>query len=158
MSETFKVELHTELLSKYLRVPFDNERIWATSRRVVCGDEEMSVLAPEIEFLFLSAHGAKHGWFKFRWLCDIAQLIPRLDDSDIERVVALANELNARKLLSLALQLAKDTFDIALPPGLERARTAYDTVKMSGTVLESIGVNEASRADRHGWMSRISPA
>lgn len=158
MSDTFKVELHTELLSRYLRVPFDNDAVWASSRTVRCGGEDIEVLAPEVEFLFLCAHGAKHEWFKYRWICDIAQLVPRLTDSDIERLIELSHELNARKILSLALQLARDTFDLALPLPLEAARTAYDTGKMSRTILGNVGVDQVVATRGMSWMSRISPA
>jgi len=70
----------------------------------------MRVLSPEHLFLYLCAHGAKHEWSFFRWICDIAQLAERLTPSQSSRVMELAAEANAKRLLALALRLAREVF------------------------------------------------
>jgi hypothetical protein len=157
-SHALKVELHTELLSRYLRVPFATSEVWETSRLVRCADREIRVLAPYVELVFLAAHGAKHEWTSFRWICDVAQLVSRLSADDITRVLELSGRLHCRKVLGLSLQLVRDTFDLDLPVELENARRAYDTKAMSNKVLAYVRVIDPLVTSRKHLLRRVNPA
>lgn len=104
------VELHWSLLSRHLNLDLGNDELWNAARTIRCGDSEMMVLAPEHSFLYLCAHGAKHEWVSFRWICDIAQLTQRMSTSDAARVMELAERVNAKRILALALRLVRETF------------------------------------------------
>lgn len=105
-----KVELHWSLLSRHLRFDIDLDRLWADSEKVNCMGEEITVLRREHLFLYLCAHAAKHEWALFRWILDVAQLEQRMDGAEAERVMALAEGTNTRRILALALRLVRDTF------------------------------------------------
>lgn len=110
------VELHWTLLSRHLRFNLSVDDLWAQSRLTDCVSSEMRTLAPEHLFLYLCAHGAKHEWTLFRWICDIAQLAERLTTSQANRVTELAGEANAKRLLALGLRLAREMFGEEVSP------------------------------------------
>lgn len=101
------VELHWTLLSRHLRFNLNVDDLWRNSVDLKCLGYKAKTLAPEHHFLYLCAHGAKHEWDLFRWICDVAQLSRRLSRDQAERVVALAGEAHARRLLSLGLGLVR---------------------------------------------------
>jgi hypothetical protein len=105
------VELHWTLLSRHLRFNLNVEDLWREAVAVECLGFTMRTLAPEHHFLYLCAHGAKHEWGSFRWVCDVAQLSRRLSSHQAEKVVALAERANARRLLALALRVVRELYD-----------------------------------------------
>jgi hypothetical protein len=157
MRTTLKVELHTELISKYLRVPFDLSDIWQSSRVVRCADLEMRVLSPSIEFLFLSVHGAKHEWNSFRWIADIANLSRRLTPRDSSLIAERANEMHCLRLVSLSCQLIRDACNVESGPELETIRRSFDTSEMSGQVLSRFGLGPSKQV-KPSLIARTHPA
>lgn len=107
-----KVELHAALLSRYLRWEISAAEIWDRARAVSCAGGSIRVLAPEHLFLYLCAHGAKHEWERPRWICDVAQLMQRLDPDATRRVVELAAVTHSRRLLALAVRLTRDVLGV----------------------------------------------
>jgi len=105
-----KVELHWALLSRHLQFDLDPGRLWAEAENVQCMDTEIRVLGREHLFLYLCAHAAKHEWMLYRWILDVAQLAQRMSASEAERVTVLAERINARRILALALRIVRDTF------------------------------------------------
>jgi hypothetical protein len=104
------VELHWSLISRHLNFDLGIDELWSGAHPIRCADSDMMVLAPEYLFLYLCAHGAKHEWASFRWICDIAQLAQRLSSTEAARVMDLAERSNARRILALALRLVRETF------------------------------------------------
>lgn len=107
-----KVEVHWSLLSRHLRLDFDVEDLWNSARTVPCVGHEMRVLAPDVQFLFLCAHGAKHEWMLPRWICDVAQLSHRLSSGEAKQVLELADSTNSRRILALGIRVARDVLGV----------------------------------------------
>jgi hypothetical protein len=104
------VEVHWSLLSRHLRFDLDPDELWRDACKVECAGTEIDALAPHHLFIYLCAHGAKHEWMKFRWVCDVAQLAKRLNSTDAEKVVDLARRTNSRRIVALALRLSREVF------------------------------------------------
>jgi hypothetical protein len=104
------VEIHWSLLSRHLRFDMWPEELWQDACRLQCADSEFTALAPHHLFLYLCAHGAKHEWMRFRWICDVAQLARRLTRSDADRVIALATKTHTERIVGLALRLVRAVF------------------------------------------------
>lgn len=102
--------MHHSLFSRRLSAWFEDEDLWGHVRTVACLGGSIEVLGPEYLVLFLCAHGAKHEWKVFRWICDIAQLLDRLQPGDISRLLDLARTMNLRRILGLGIQLVQNTF------------------------------------------------
>jgi len=115
------VEVHWSLLSRHLRFDLEPEELWRDACKLECAGAEITALAPHHLFLYLCAHGAKHEWMRFRWICDVAQLARRLTPSASERVIQLAARTNTRRIVALALRRARETFGEDESPILARA-------------------------------------
>jgi hypothetical protein len=57
---------------------FDN--LWLRRRISTLTNSPVYYLGVEDLFLFLVSHGARHGWFRLRWLIDIAQILKQKID------------------------------------------------------------------------------
>ena len=104
------IEIHWSLLSRHLRFDLAPEELWKDVQTLECAGAEIQALSPHHLFLYLCAHGAKHEWMKFRWVCDVAQLARRLAPAQATKVVDLAERTNTRRILALALRLSRDMF------------------------------------------------
>jgi hypothetical protein len=104
------IEIHWALLSRHLRFDLGPDELWNQAIGVQCADGEIPSLSPPHLFLYLCAHGAKHEWMKFRWVCDVAQLARRLSRSQAELVVELAARTSSRRIVELALRLSREIF------------------------------------------------
>jgi hypothetical protein len=102
-----KVELHWTLLSHHLALDLPVPDLWKSATSVPIAGREVRTLDRSSLFLFLCAHGAKHEWERFRWVCDVAQLGDRLTDLEIARVEMLARLHNARRIVLLGMELAR---------------------------------------------------
>lgn len=110
------VDLHWTLLSRHLRFNLDVDDLWGQSIWIDCLGSKVKTLALEHHFLYLCAHGAKHEWTLFRWICDIAQLADRLTRTQAETIVELAGKAHSKRLLALGLRLVRAMFGEELSP------------------------------------------
>jgi len=111
-----KVELHWRLHPGPAKEPgFD--ALWA--RRTRCRVSASPIFLPGKEdlFLFLAAHGARHGWSRLRWLADIDRLCA-LDISWTE-ARRLANRQWQRHLAGQSLALATTLLGAPRRSGME---------------------------------------
>ncbi|NYE03844.1 hypothetical protein F4694_000563 [Bacillus niacini] len=58
------------------------EDLWFRKRRSALSSNPLYYLGIEDLFLFLVSHGARHGWFRIRWLVDINQIVKQKIDWD----------------------------------------------------------------------------
>ncbi|GIP43225.1 hypothetical protein J45TS6_16840 [Paenibacillus sp. J45TS6] len=69
-----QVEIHWSLNpSGAKNVPFT--KLWERRRTTTIVNREVSYLGQEDLFVYLISHGARHGWFRLRWLTDIDRII-----------------------------------------------------------------------------------
>ncbi|WP_454862022.1 nucleotidyltransferase domain-containing protein [Peribacillus frigoritolerans] len=69
-----ELEIHWRLHPAPTKEPNFNE-LWERKRISKLTSYPVYFLGEEDLFLFLVAHGARHGWFRLRWLVDIDQMI-----------------------------------------------------------------------------------
>lgn len=75
-----KAEVHWRLSPGPSKEP-GFEALWKHSRTSSLFGRNVHYLGQEDLFLFLAAHGARHGWSRLRWLLDIKQLLLQQPDS-----------------------------------------------------------------------------
>ncbi|MGW6301846.1 nucleotidyltransferase domain-containing protein [Peribacillus butanolivorans] len=69
-----QIEIHWRLHPAPTKEPSFNE-LWERKRISLLTNYPVYYLGDEDLFLFLVAHGARHGWFRLRWLVDIDKMI-----------------------------------------------------------------------------------
>jgi hypothetical protein len=130
------VEFHTERTFRYHPRPLQIEKLFERSAFVTIDGREVPVLSLEDELVLICVHGAKHFWERLMWIADVAALISR-QRLDWDRVLAVANEVGALRILHLGLRLAADLLDAELPPHLKAAVQADRTVAKLAAQIES---------------------
>ena len=122
------VELHWRLCSNPYLLPSEYvQRMMSTAQQVPIAGAQITSLSDEDTLLYLCLHGATHGWYRLKWLCDISQFLHREQainwEAWAENVVTLA----LHRPVAQALLLAHQLFDAPLPPAT-RFLTAEDQI------------------------------
>ncbi len=140
-----KVEVHWRLSPGPSTEP-DFDQLWQHARTSKLMGPDVHYLGREDLFLFLAAHGSRHGWSRLRWLLDIRQLLLQQPDPAVlakllkrynyeaaagqtlilagdlletpvdSRLSALADKPKARRLAQLALFYVSRMVNLHNPP------------------------------------------
>lgn len=79
-----QVEVHWRLNPHYSK-SYSFESLWERRGEAVMSNQTYFCLGHEDLLCYLTDHGARHGWFRLRWLMDIARLLPLLDSTRMKR-------------------------------------------------------------------------
>ncbi len=114
-------------------------------------DRTFPSFAPELLLILLAAHGSYHRWKRLIWIADIRAVIETYRTMDINRLVKLARQLGAVRMLQLALMMA----DRLEPLPAEFSRLIPDT-----SVLRKLADNPSGRihyhlAARERWRDKL---
>jgi hypothetical protein len=107
---TSYVEIHSTLVESHLGFNLGDDDLWNDAERIGIPGGEVWSLDPARLFLFLCAHGTKHAWSRFRWICDIAQCADRLSLDTAQTIIRLAKCHHAERILGLALALVEQIY------------------------------------------------
>jgi len=72
----FSIEIHWRLNDRPDKEPIFNV-LWERRRISKLTGQPLNILGEEDLFLYLVSHGARHGWFRLRWLLDTDRLLQR---------------------------------------------------------------------------------
>lgn len=111
-----QVEIHWRLNGDMGKEP-SFEELWDRRRTSPLDRQAVCMLGREELFEYLCLHGARHGWFRLRWLADIDR-IARLG-LDVRRLLPLMRRHRSLHLGGQALALASGLFATPIPTGLE---------------------------------------
>jgi len=107
--ERLHVELHTRLADNRRLIP--GIGVDSPHRDVAVAEGiALPTLAPDELFAYLCVHGASSLWFRLKWISDLAGLIDRLTDVELEQLYARSQELGAGRAAGQALLLADRLF------------------------------------------------
>lgn len=112
-----KVEIHWRLNPGPSRNP-SFEELWKRKKTSSISNNPVNVLGYEDLFIFLTSHGARHGWSRLRWLLDIDMLIQR--DLDWGKVIKQLSNLQITPLGGQALILANELLGSYIPTKIKK--------------------------------------
>ena len=96
----------------------------------------LHTLAPDDLLTYLLGHGALHGWFRLKWLADLATLLHGHSPDEIEAVLCHAEAQGLGRAAGQGLILSALFWPIALPERLSRAAQAPTPVaRLVGAAL-----------------------
>ena len=146
------IELHWRWSQNAGLLPLTLEEIWSARDLVRFGGVAVPGLPRQEQLLYLCAHGAHTGWFRLKWLCDIAELTGRESGIDMDRLLAQGRELGVGRMLAQGLLLAHQMLDSPLPTALS-ATTSEDRI-VQGLVHLS---TQALELDERYWSTDNTP-
>ncbi|WP_047984001.1 nucleotidyltransferase domain-containing protein [Ornithinibacillus californiensis] len=106
-----KVELHWRLHPGPGKEPGFQE-LWDRREVNKSNDIPLDMLGKEDLFLFLIAHGSRHGWSRLRWLVDIKQMVNL--EMDWQLITNILNRYHYSNVVGQALILVSQLFNEAI--------------------------------------------
>lgn len=128
-----QIELHWRLNGDLNTEPTFDE-LW--ERRQIYSDH-ISVLSQQDLLLYLIIHGARHGWFRLRWLVDIDRLLRSTERW--EELLPYIHYYQARDLTGQALILTTTLLKTPLPTIFSHLTDSRHAMRIAGRSLEFIG-------------------
>jgi len=107
------IELHWKLRNALGNFMFDPFKEQSKLMKVELGGVWFSVFNHVDQFIFLSVHGAEHGWFKIKWLVDLYHLVKNVD-LDWASIVSRAKELRSLIEVRMALNLLEEFYGLRI--------------------------------------------
>lgn len=101
------VELRWRLTSPQFGVPLDLDALAGRLTPGAWRGAPLEELPVEELLVVLCVHGAKHGWSRWMWICDVAQLLAAHPALDWSRVSACARPVGAETCVALGVALAR---------------------------------------------------
>ncbi len=130
-----RIELHWRLSQNAWLLPLSLDELWPGREFVRFGSDSVAAMPRQELLLYLCAHGAHTGWFRLKWLCDIAELTGDDSGIDMSQLIARAHDLGVTRMLAQGLLLAHQVLDMPLPaalsPGMRQDRTVHSLVHLA---------------------------
>ncbi len=98
-----QLDLHWRLNKAQSFLPWRVEDLLAEARPLSVGKASVQVLPLDKQFIYLCTHGAKHGWFRLKWLADIDRMLGFLTEDDCCAIRAEAEELGVWTMIAASL-------------------------------------------------------
>ncbi|MFK9117574.1 nucleotidyltransferase family protein [Peribacillus frigoritolerans] len=133
--KNIQLEIHWRLQPFPLKEPKFNE-LWERKRVSTLSSYPVYFLGKEDLFLYLISHGARHGWFRLRWLLDIDQMLRK--GFKLEDINPLISKYKNRKLVGQALILASELLKTHMNDGLGKLTEGNDSKKIAQNAIEFI--------------------
>ena len=133
------VELHWRLNQNAHLLPLGLDELWPVREFVIFGSDRVAAMPRQELLLYLCAHGAHTGWFRLKWLCDIAELIREDSGLDMTQLIVRARDLGVTRMLFQGILLAHKMLDVPLPDvhsaGMLEDRTVQNLLQVASESL-----------------------
>lgn len=103
-----QIEIHWRLHPRPMKEP-KFEELWERKSTSSLTKHPVSFLGREDLVLYLIAHGARHGWFRLRWLKDIDQMFKH--KMDYKKISLFIKEYQHQRLVGQASVLTSELFN-----------------------------------------------
>ncbi|MEW9699945.1 nucleotidyltransferase family protein [Paenibacillus sp. SI8] len=133
-----QIEVHWKLSRGSIKEP-DFEELWERRRLSTLTSYPIGILGMEDLLLFLISHGARHGWFRLRWLKDIELIVEK--EVDWNKLSSLQKSYQS-KHLGLSLLLLNKLFMKRFPQGIHTSVSARKVQKLAQQAILFIGSME----------------
>jgi len=109
------LELHWRLGHHGLDIPLTCVKICQI--QVQIAKQSMSILGAEELLLSLALHGASHGWFRLKWLCDIGMILRQAEFS-WQKLYRLTRSLGFESVLNQTIVLVHELLAVQVPDNI----------------------------------------
>ena len=107
------------------------------------GGCSLGVLDNAAQFLFLTYHGAKHGWARLKWLADLDRMVPHLSPRDVETIWKLTDRDGTGDIVMASLEIYGAVFGRDLAGlGVDAARRRSANVARLGRYIEGAAIQK----------------
>ncbi|WHX93858.1 nucleotidyltransferase domain-containing protein [Peribacillus simplex] len=139
-SSKIQLEIHWRLQPLPFSEPKFNE-LWERKRVGSFTSYPVYFLGNEDLFLYLVSHGARHGWFRLRWLLDIDKLLRKGLDFEIIKIIL--KKYQNRHIVGQSLILASELLKTPIERAGGKLTEGSDSRKLAQNTLDFINGNES---------------
>lgn len=112
--ERTRIELHWKLSGAHFSLPFEVAQLWTRLEKIKLGGAELNTLSFKDLFIYLCLHGARHGFERLSWICDLNELIRTEEESgraiDWTAIRSHAKTHGCEKVVELGIFLVREFF------------------------------------------------
>lgn len=146
------IELHWRLTNRHFNLPLDMKSFWQRLVPVSFAGTVVRNLPLEDLILYLCMHGARHGWERLAWICDVAELVRIHPEIDWDNLMNRGSTLGGERMLALGLLLASDLLGANLPADVsERIKSDPKARLVATRVRDLLFQEEANLLDISYW-------
>jgi hypothetical protein len=109
------VELHWCPLKPQGLLGLDFVQLHASSVGIELGGQDVRTTNRLHTLQLLCAHGAKHAWFRLKWLCDLAALVFPADAVDWDEAIGLARRIGTDRMVRQGVALCERLLELPSP-------------------------------------------
>jgi uncharacterized protein (TIGR03032 family) len=135
------VKLHLNLTPLTMALYIDCAGLWQRAIPAASNGRVVKTLAPEDVLLFLAIRGGYQLWWRINWVCDLAAFIKAHPCLDWGAIFERARAYGCRRMVLVALSLARQCFNVAVPDLTTSTERADRTIE---PVIRRIF---------HGWLA-----
>jgi len=118
------IEPHTRLVSMKMGLGIDYSGLFARAQPIDLGGRKVLTFSPEDTLIALAIHGGKELWWRINWVCDVATFIAATPTLDWTTVLERSRVQGCRRMVLLAISLARLFFDAHIPHSIIAAERA----------------------------------
>jgi len=149
------VDLHWRLTPRYFPFAPSLDSVWRRAVSVDLEGHHVRALGAADQLLFICVHASKHAWSSFDSVAEVAHLLKRQETSGEIQWPELLDQARAdgsRRMLIVAIALARDILDAAVPPAIAAELAADRTSSALAVRLGNRLLGSAKAQSGGGWM------
>ena len=129
-----QIEIHWRLNPHYSR-SFSFDKLWERKNDARLSNHTFHYLGNEDLLYYLTDHGARHGWFRLRWLMDIERLLPRINAGKMKQHF---DQYGGQPFAGQAFILLALLFSTKIPHDLESLTISSRSHRLASMALHYI--------------------
>ncbi|MCF6206736.1 MAG: nucleotidyltransferase family protein [Sulfurovum sp.] len=139
-------ELHWRLFEKKYNIALLSCAMEKKCQTVKINSQEIQTLQTELLLVYLCLHGAKHGFERIEWICDIDRLV-RSTEVNWEEAVRIAEQSHSKRPFHLGLSLAHTLLHTDLPQKMLKSINSNEIKRLQAITLKQMSEKKRGRSD-----------
>lgn len=107
-------------------------QLWGRRNKVLLLNQEFHCLGNEDLLYYLADHGARHAWFRLRWLMDIDRLLPKINS---EKMHDYFRQHGGQSFTGQAFILTHNLLDSKIPHSMNQLTDNKKTLRLAKSSL-----------------------
>ncbi|BDA72004.1 hypothetical protein RIVM261_005030 [Rivularia sp. IAM M-261] len=124
------IDLHSEIIPQHLACSINENYWWENTQPFSFAGLTVPNLLPEAMFFLICLNGNKECWKHLNRICDVAEIIRAYPQMNWQEIFQKADTLGCKRLISLALFLAKDLLQAPVPEAVLEQIQMYPKAKV----------------------------
>lgn len=151
-----RIELHWKLSGAHFALPFELDELWTRLERITLGGARLNALPFDDLFIYLCLHGARHGFERLSWICDLRELINRREADhqviDWAEIIRRARLHGCEKVVELGVFLIEEFFGDKIDfPNIKRIKKDETLKKIAADLRRKIFSEEKQTNEIGDW-------